>query len=236
DAFRPEEKGQEVERAIFALDVYAGAITHKAIRPATFQDLTNDLGRVLGVSLDSRVPQEKFRAELEKALAERCYRNTLPTASKSIDYALVMRGLLIEKYSQHLAPALRAKVDVDLVAVGLSQGDNAWPKLEPILKTCLESTDLAVGWKILDIYEQAKPDLAEKLEKVLVTRWKAAANPKLTHADKATAFRKSLASAKISPQERRKQLLKLAAYKPGQNKETIALLQDTVRLSHAATM
>ena len=236
DAFRPEEKGQELERASFALHIYAGSMSHKAIRPGTVQDLANDLGRVFGVSFDSRVPPEKFKSQLQKALAEQCYRNTLPTARKSFDYALVMRGLLIEKYSQHLAPALRAKVDVDLIAVGLSQGDSAWPKLEPILKTSLESTDVAVGWKILDIYEQAKPDLAEKLEKVLVTRWKAAANPKLTHAEKAAAFRKSLVNAKISPEERRKQLQKLAAFKPGQKKEAAALLQDTVRLAHASTM
>ncbi|GEM_PF-429222 len=242
--FRPEEKGEELERGFWSLQVGFAALTHKAIRPERARSLAHDLGTVFGFGLDPSGPPDELKAQTEKLLAVRCYRNTLLTASKSIEHALVMRALLMKKFPQHLAPAFREEFDVDLIAVGLSKGTDAWPKLEPILQSCLESNNLAIGLKIVDCYEQANPDLARKMERLLAAKWKAAANDKLTHAEKVAAIRTSLvgaaASAKISPAERVAQLQKLtssslSAVKSAQKKET-ALLQDTVRLAHASTM
>ncbi|HMF19251.1 MAG TPA: hypothetical protein VKE98_18720, partial [Gemmataceae bacterium] len=233
--FRFEENGAETERALFSLRVFFDAMTHKATRPERVQDLTNDLNRVFGSTLETGGPPEQLKAQLDKVLAEQSYRNTLPTANKSIDHALAMRSKLIEKFGPQLPGAFRAKVDADLITIGF-KAKVAWQKLEPLLKTCMESNEPVIGWKILDVYEQAAPDLAKEMEKDLAVRWKAIANPKWTHADKAAAIRKNLVSTKVSPEERRKQLQKLIAFKPGQKKETIPLLQDTVRLAHASTV
>jgi hypothetical protein len=233
--FRAEDKAGELDRAFYSLQLYFEAMTHKAKRPDRVQDLANDLSRALGSTWDSSAPPERLRAQMEKMLAERCYMNTLPTATKSIEYALAMRLQLMEKFGRQLSAAFRAKVDADLIAFGL-KGNVPWAKLEPLLKTCLESNEPAVGWKILDAYEQAQPELAQQMEKGLALRWKAIANPKLTQADKAAAIRKNLVSTKVSPEERRKQLQKLIAFKPGLKKENTPLLQDTVRLAHASTM
>jgi hypothetical protein len=234
-AFRPEEKGGELERANYFLQVYFGAMTHPAIRPERTQDLANDLNRVLGGNLDPRAPPANLKEQMEKSLAERCYRNILPTASKSIEHALVMRSLLIEKYRQQLSLPVRGKVDAAMIAVGLSKGNDLWPKFEPILKTCVECNDLETGWAVLNIYENAKPDLVPKMDKILAAKWKAAGNANLSYAEKVAAVRKSLVSARIPLEERRKQLQKLTAYKIGQKKEPIPLLRDTVRLAHAST-
>jgi hypothetical protein len=238
-AFRPEEKGGELERALFSLRVTFDAMSHKATRPARARSLANDLGNAF-LSLDTSAPPEKLKAQTEKALAERCYRNLLPTAAKSAEFALAVRAAVLEKFPQHLARPLRDNVDVGLVTAGLSQGAGAWPRLAPILKTCLESDERSIGWRIAGLYEQAGPDLARMMEEVLAARWKAVANPKLQHADKVAAIRKRLVTPKISPAQRLAQLQKLtrgtlAAVKAGEKKET-ALLQDTTRLAHASTM
>jgi hypothetical protein len=242
--FRPEDKGTELERGIWSLQVAFSTLTHKAIRLDRARSLANDLGTVFGFALDTNAPPGELKAHTEELLAQRCYRNTLPTAARSLDHALAMRALLIEKFPQHLLPAFRDKIDVDLIAVGLSKENDAFDRFEPILKTCLESNDLTTLLKIVDVYEQAKPDRAQKLDGLLAAKWKATANPKLTQAAKVVAIRKILAgaadSAKITPEERRAQLRKLSesalsAVKPAQRKD-LPLLQDTLRLAHASTM
>src|SRR5262249_28457590 len=132
---------------------------------------------------------------------------------------------------------------VHLLAIGLSKGRDVWPKLEPILQGCLESDDLTIGLKIVEMYEQAGLELARKMEPLLAAKWKLAASAK-TQADKASAIPAIVVGAptgaNMSPAERLAQLQKrtdsaLSAVKAGQKKEP-ALLQDTVRLGHASTM
>ncbi|MCI0682637.1 MAG: PPC domain-containing protein, partial [Gemmataceae bacterium] len=243
-AFRPEDKGAELDRGVWSLQVGFDALTHKAMRPERGRSMAHDLETVFGFGLDAGAPPDELKAQTEKLLAVRCYRNTLPTAAKSIDHALAMRALLIERFPKHLSPAFREKIDVDLFAVGLATGGDVWPQLEPILTTCLESNDLTIGLKIAGIYDKAKPELARKMEGLLAAKWKAAAGPNLTQAERASAIQKSLigaaARAKISPAERLKQLQQLAtgslAALKTPTKKDMAFLQDTVRLAHASTM
>jgi hypothetical protein len=135
-------------------------------------------------------------------------------------------------------------VDVDLLAASLPRGSDAWPKLEPVLKSCLESDDFQIGTRIADLYEKADAALAAKMEGVLTTKWKAVGDAKSTQAEKAGVIRTSMARAaavaKISPQKRQEQLEKLtsttlSAVKADQKKEA-AVLRDAVRLAHASTM
>jgi hypothetical protein len=243
-AFRPEEKGADLERAFFWLDIVSGAVNHPAIRPERALSLANELSTAFRFSLDTSAPPAALKVQAEKLLAVRCYRNTLPTAAKSVDHAVTIRAMLVGKVPQHLSAGFRNQVDMDLVALGLAGGKGAWPKLAPILKACLESTDPSIGQRIADVYEQASPELAQQMDKLLAERWKTSANPQLKHADKVAAIRKNLVAAaktaKISPAQRLAQLQKLtastlAAVKPGVARE-MALLQDTVRLAHASTM
>jgi hypothetical protein len=238
-AFRPEENGAELERALFALDVVTDALANKVIRPERAHNLANDLGAAF-LSLNTAAPPGQLKAQAEKALAERCYRNTLPTAARSMDLALRIRGILLQKFAKDLVPTFRDNVDMGLVVAGLSRGEGAWPKLAPLLKGCLQSDQSSIAWRVAGLYEQANPDLAQKMDDVLAARWKVVANPKLTHADKVAALRKILVTPQISPAERLAHLQKLttstlAAIKPGEKKESV-LLQDTVRLAHASTM
>jgi hypothetical protein len=242
--FRPDAKGEELERALWSLQVFGAAVTHKAVRQDRVRRLAGDLGRIFGPELDERAPPDQLKAQAEQLLVRRCYRNTVPTAKESVDHALAMRELLIERFPQHLDAAERAKVDVELLAAGLPRGNDAWPKLEPIWKTCVESNDPAVGTKVADLYEQADQAAAAKMVVLLRARWKRLKDPKLTRPEQVQVLRTSLAraaaSAAISPQARMKQLSDLTAKtlasgKAARKKET-ALLQDTVRLAHASTM
>ena len=77
-----------------------------------------------------------------------------------------------------------------------------------------------VGFKLIDLYEKANDELTPKMEEVLAVRWKVAGNAKLAHAGKAAAIRNSMAAsaraAKISHEERVKQLQLLLLVKPRQ--------------------
>ncbi len=242
--FSPEDKGEELERAAFWLKVVFDVLGHKAVPPDRGRSLANELATVFGFALDPRVPPEELRTQTEKLLAERCYHNTLPTAVKSIDQALTIRAALLARFPQQLAPDLRDQIDVDLLAVGLSRGNDQWPKLEAIFKTCLASTNVNVGLKLIDLYAKANAELAPKMETLLAGKWKAAGSARLTHAAKVAAIRKGLVSdpntVRMARAERLAQLQKLAggtlaAVQPGQQPET-TLLQDCVRLAHASTM
>src|SRR5207249_1740327 len=75
--FPAEEKGEGIERAGFWLGVVCDAITHKDVPPDRRRDLASELSRGLAFDLD--IPPAEFRERAEKALAELCYHNTLPT-------------------------------------------------------------------------------------------------------------------------------------------------------------
>ena len=121
-AFQPDQKGEELERGLWSLQVFFGAITHKAVRPERVRSLALDLGRVFGDAFEESAPPDQLQEQAEQLLSQRCYRNTLPTAKKSIEHALAMRDVLIEKFPQYLTPAFRLPVDLDLLAEGLSRG------------------------------------------------------------------------------------------------------------------
>src|SRR5262249_6587907 len=161
---------EELARALWSLQVFFGALTHKDIPQESFRKLALELGGVFGPSLREKATPQEIKAQAEELFAKQCYRNTPPTAKKSLDHALVMRGLWIDKFPQYLSPAFRVVIDVDLIAEGLSRGDDAWPKLEPILKTCLESDDVPTGQRIAALYEKAAPAVAAKMEGLLATK------------------------------------------------------------------
>ncbi len=100
---------------------------------------------------------------------------------------------LIEKYSKHLSPALREQVDADLLVTALGQGTEAqWPRLEPIVKTCLESDDPKIGQRLMDAYMKANAGLGRKMAALLAPRWRDVATAPSTGPEKAAAFRKFL--------------------------------------------
>ncbi|HEY7314628.1 MAG TPA: hypothetical protein VH643_35090 [Gemmataceae bacterium] len=243
--FPPEDKGEGVERTAFWLRVVSDAIAHKDARPDRSRSLVSELGNVLGSALDPDVPAEEFKDQAEKALAEQCYHNLLPTADKSIEQALTIREALIAKFPLRLVPAFRDQDDVKLLAKGLSKDNNLWPRLEPIFKTCLENKGINLRRELIDLYDKANAELAPKMEVVLSGHWKIAGNKKLTQADKAGAIRARIAAearaAKIAPADRKKRLQELLAKSPlsdgkPKGKPRTAPLLDSVRLAHASTM
>jgi hypothetical protein len=243
--FPPGDKGEESERASFWLQVVCDTITHKDARPDRSRGLASELNNVFGFPLDRSAPPEEFKDQTEKSLAQQCYHNLLPTAERSIEQALTIRDVLLARFSRHLGPAFRDQDDVKLLAIGLSRDNTLWPKLEPIFRTCVESDGIQIGFAVLDLYEKANEELAPKMERILAARWKAAANPGLTHAARARAIRKRLVAqtraARVSYAERVQRLQALVAEgplssgKPGGQPGTTPL-QDTVRLAHASTM
>lgn len=238
--FRPEEQGDELKRGVWSLQVAFDALMNKAIRPERSRLLANQLGTVFGLSLDTNAAVPELKAQADRLFAMRCYRNVLPTAARSLDHALAMRETLLKQFPEQLPAAFRDKVDVDLVALGLSKNAQAFPKLEPILTSSLAGSDLTTAFKVAELFERADADLAPKFEAILATKWKAIANPKLNHAAKVAALRRALTGSVISPEQRQARLQQFAttalaaAKKP--EKEHATLLQDTLRLAHASTM
>ncbi len=238
--FSPGDVGEEVERASFWLGVVCDVIANKAVSPDRRRGLAGDLETVFGTTLDLTLPPNEFKDQAEKLLAEQCYRNLLPTAEKSIEQALAARQVLLARFRRHLKAEFRDQEDVKLLALGLSGGKEPWPKLEPLARTCVESSAVPIGFKLVDLYEKADEELAAKLQGLLAVRWKAAANPKLTQAARAAAIRKSMAAAQVPYAQRAGQLQELLAKSPlsarpaGPPRTTP--LQDAMRLNHAATM
>ena len=104
------------------------------------------------------------------------------TAKNSIEQALATRDVLMKQFPQlALAQDYRNQEDVQLLEIGLSRGEELWPKLEPIFKACAESDHPDIGRRLIDLYEKTADDgLALKMEPLLAVKWKAAANPKLS--------------------------------------------------------
>lgn len=256
--FKLVEKGEDLDRAFWALQVTLDALQHKALRPEGATSLTYHLGKVFDHTFDPDVPTDQLKAQMEKLLALRCYRNTVPTAAKSIDLALAIRARLIEKAPQNLTPAFREKVDVDLVAVGLSQTADSWPRLEPILRSCLKGKDLSTGLRVANIYAKAEIPQAQDIQKIMSAEFKGMTLAPLTQNDNTKAIqsrnaqlmrvylRDSAAPIKVTPTERLAKLQKLTKDSlKGAEVASAAIvtpelqlerLQHTVRLTHASTM
>ena len=115
-------------------------------------------------------------------------------------------------------PEFREQDDVKLLALGLPRGDELWPKLKPIVESCVKSNDVGVGFKLVELYANADAQLAPKIGELLAVRWKAAGNAKLAHASRAAAVRDSMVAfaraAKISHAERVSQLQELLGKSP----------------------
>ena len=196
-------QGGRTGAGLWSLQNFFGAYTHPAVSPDNAQGLAHALGRVFD-ALDEKAPPEQLKAQAEELLAQRCYRNTLPTARKSIAHALTMRDSLIEKFPQYLDPAFREPVDLVLLAEGLSKGNDAWPKLEPILKSCLESADPAVSKRIVDLYSKADAAVAKQMEASLAAKWPEFGDANSTRAEKVEAIQRAWPpGAKISPEDSR---------------------------------
>ena len=169
--FNPEEKGRELEDALYARQIIFNAMTDKAVKRDRSKSLADEFGTVFEFALDTSAGPDELKVETEKLLARRRYRNTLPTASKSVEHALTMRAVLIEQFPKHLPLALRNKVDADLLVTGLGKGNAAlWPKLEPIVKTCLASDDAAIRLKLIDAYTKANAELGGKMAVLLAPK------------------------------------------------------------------
>jgi hypothetical protein len=244
-AFDPAAKGQELEDALYARKILFDAMSHRAIRPERARSLANVFGTIFGFALDTSARLDELKVETEKLLALRCYRSLLPTAARSIEHALDIRAMLIEKFPQQLAQPLRDPVDVDLLAVGLDKGGQAlWPKLEPIFKSCLASDEAAIGRKLIEVYAKADADLAPKMEELMAPKWKEAANARWSQAEKVAALRKALSldpgKVKQAMADRFRLLQKRIDkdLKPvkSEQKSDIVPLQQAVRLAHASTL
>ena len=83
----------------------------------------------------------------------------------------------------HLSPADRVTVDLELIAIGLSKGIDAWPKLEPIVKTYLQGTDPDIKKKIDDLCNKADPAVAQKKDELVATIRMAALTDNLNNPD-----------------------------------------------------
>jgi hypothetical protein len=104
-------KVEDVELVIFWLAVVCEAIGHPDARQARSQRLTRNLGNALGVDLDPRDPPKVIKDKAETALARTCYGNLPLTAESSIEHALTIRKVLIEKFGRHLKLDYRDKQD-----------------------------------------------------------------------------------------------------------------------------
>ena len=240
--FRPQDKGADVERSFWALQVGIAALTHNKIPLERLKTLAQDFEVALGFSINAGASAAQLRVQAEKTLAVRSYRNTLPTALKSAEHALLVRAWLIDKVPHYLSPAYREKIDVDLIAVSLSTGSNAWPSLEPILRSCLQSSEVTTNLKIVDLYERADPALGARMEPVLASRWKVAGDAALSKVAKVATLRNIVVGGPGAGKiiDRPGQLQKLVrgafAAAKGAQKQELPLLQDTVRLAHASTL
>jgi len=248
-AFAADDKGAEEKHVSFWLGVARDAVAHKAAgrdRKRYLADKLNTVvGPVLGTALDLDAPPDELNEQVEKLLAEQCYHNTLPVARKSIEQALAIREDLIAAFPRHLTREVREQDDLKLLAYGLPRGNSLWPKLEPLFKTCVESNEINIGSKLMDLYERANLELTPKMEALLAARWKIAGKPELPRANKVAAIRNRMATharaAQIPRAERVTQFEGLleksppSPRKPGGPREIVSL-RDTVRLAHASTM
>lgn len=241
-AYRPEEKADEVvEGASFWLRVAVEAMKHSAARPERVRGLRNEIGKAFAFTLDSDGADD-LGVQVERLLAQRCYRNILPTAAQSVERALTIRDVLIARCPQHLGAEAREPIDIELLDVGLAKEPALWPKLAPLLKACLDSADPAVLSKVVLVYEQADADRAREMEPVLAGKWDVAANPGLSQAAKVKVIRKRLSTSgresRLTAGRRRIRVegLTRAALEATAGQKPEAVLQETVRLTHAATL
>jgi hypothetical protein len=211
-AFPADDKGEAVERVSFWFGVVCKVIDHEFTKSIRRQDLARALAQNLKNldDLEPDTPPEELKDQVEKALAEQCYYNLVPTAEKSLEQALTIRKALTDKFQSHPGKEFRHQHDVPLLAMGLSEGKKLWSKLKPLFEACAESNEIGVGNKLIGFYEDDREGLAPEMEAILVDTWKVTVKPGWLPSVKVDAIRKGMEAnaraAKISETERVKQL------------------------------
>jgi hypothetical protein len=234
--FQAGYKGDDLDRALWSLDVVMTALTHKTIPAERREQLGQALGNVFGLAVHADAPD--LKGEAEKLLARRCYRKLATTAATSLDTALALRDVLLKSAPQHLAPTFREKRDVEMAIHGLAGASKLWPEYSALVRECLESKDPAIQLAIVEVYAQADPQLTEKLQPLFARKWLVVEDTKLNQAAKVRAIQKALGVP--DPVERLTQLEKMArdaltGTKAPTNKRN-ATLQEAARLAHASTL
>jgi hypothetical protein len=238
--YSPDYKTDNLDLSFWALKISIDALTHKQAQLDRITPLSQALCKALGTDIDlANTPRAELQIKAEKLLALRCYRNLVPTSAKSIKNALAIREMLLKRAGEILSPASRLKVDLAMAVAGLPGAQAAWSGYGPLLRDCLEAKDMPTDLTIVDMYAKADPGLADKMETVLADRWDdALRDTKLNRKAKVAAMRKALGVPE--PIDRRTQLEKLVKETlAGANSapaKTRAVLQETVRLTHASTL
>ncbi|MBX9678377.1 MAG: PPC domain-containing protein [Gemmataceae bacterium] len=256
-AFAALDKNDSLDRMFWSVRTAVECFTHDAIRTnrvklsPTDERLTafaQALGASLNVPADPNADPVTLKIEAEKQLATRLYRSAAATAGKSLDDALWLRNAVAVRAPEYLSPAFRQGVDANIMFAGLAGGDDAWAKVEPMVKDTLASPDLQTRLKLVAFYENAPPPVSTKLEGVFASKWKEAADPALDQKTKAEVIRTvllggtptALVKKALAPAERQKKMQALAesalAAAKSPSAKKLAILQDTVRLAHANTM
>ncbi len=231
--------GEDAERSFWALYLSMEILTHKDTRPERVRDLANELEEALGFTIDPSVPRAELTTRAEKLLALRCYRNLLPTAAKSVDHGLALRVVLVKHIGDKLPRTSRDKIDLHLAAQAFASAKICWPAYRWLLQDCLNSKDSATDQGIVALYASADAELVAKMEPILAGRWDdVLKDGTQKHEAKVRALRVKLGMP--IPVDRPTQFEKaareaLAGAKSTPDKTT-ALLQETARLSHAATL
>jgi hypothetical protein len=225
-------KSEDLERSFWALDVCVDALTHNAIKQERRLQLAQDLGKAFGFTIDPGVPPVELRRQMEKLLAQRCYRNLAHTAEKSLDGALAIRKALVKNFPQYLTP----DIDLAIAFSGLPAARTSWPAYSLLLQECLDRKHRATDLAMIHLYAEAVSETAVKMEPLLAGTWKVLKDPTLTtQAAKVKALQKALG---VDP--RRDQFEELArktldsANSP--SNKSRAVLQETARLAHASML
>lgn len=256
-AFAALDKNDSLDRMFWSMRTSVECLTHDAVRTNRVKLSPTDerlsaFAQALTASLN--VPAEPnsdpvtLKIEAEKQLATRLYRNAGVTAGKSLDDALWLRNAVAARAPEYLSPAFRQGIDANIMFAGLVGGDDAWAKIEPMVKDTLASPDLQTRLKLVAFYENSQPPVSTKLEGVFATKWKEAADPALDQKTKAEVIRTvllggtatALVKKALAPAERQKKMQTLAesalAAAKSPSAKKLAVLQDTVRLAHANAM
>ena len=125
--YAPAYRGEDAERSFWALYLSMEVLTHKKTPADRSRDLASELEQALGFPIDPGAPRAELMTRGEKLLALRSYRNLVPTAAKSVERALVLRGVLVQTIGDKLPRTAREKTDLHLAAQAFAAAKTCWP-------------------------------------------------------------------------------------------------------------
>jgi hypothetical protein len=239
DELPRDEGGYEV--AFWAVRTAAGVLARPGVPPSRADYLARGMGAAVGMTIDTSLAPLDLQHQCLAAFCRHLCRVIIRGCEAT---PLVARRLyegVMREATNYLDHEVIERTNVDFLAAALPAAGESWREFEELIGRTVDSADSLVVLRLVELFEQVtEPSLQAYLAGRLLRRAGVFPQP-ISPAEVAKRVREALgAEQQVTGGQRRERFVRAAESRLDEElpagEVVQAVLQQTVRLTHASTM